>query len=56
MEKEWADKLNESPPVKVDVQIQVIYEGDSQRPKEFIITYSYDNIQQEPKRITNEER
>ena len=56
MEKEWADKLNESPPVKVDVQIQVIYEGDSQRPKEFIITYSYDNIQQEPKRIPNEER
>lgn len=55
-EKEWADKLNESPPVKVDVQIQVIYEGDSQRPKEFIITYSYDNIQQEPKRIPNEER
>ncbi len=40
MEQEWAEALADGS--TVDVNIQVIYEGASQRPKEFVVKYTID--------------
>lgn len=41
MEKKWKDALSEGK--KVEVDIQIIYDSDSKRPKRFLVEYKITN-------------
>ena len=43
MEQEWANALKETPPKKVSVKINPIYEGKSMRPTKIKVKYKIDN-------------
>jgi hypothetical protein len=53
MEQEWKNQLEKTPAVTVEVSIEIVYSGDSQRPESFIVNYSYDGVPQETKIIEN---
>lgn len=54
MEEEFAAKLSESPPVKVEITITPVFSGSSKRPIEFRVNYKYNGIlQPDTKRIPN---
>jgi hypothetical protein len=53
IENEWARALSGVPPLKVEVNIKVIYEGTDLRPSGFEIKYKIDGKAIEPVRISN---
>ncbi|MBP4137584.1 DNA/RNA non-specific endonuclease [Flavobacterium sp. P7388] len=53
IENEWARALSAVPPLKVEVNIKVIYEGTDLRPSAFEIKYKIDGKAIEPVRISN---
>jgi hypothetical protein len=53
IENEWARALSAVPPLKVEVNIKVIYEGTELRPNAFEIKYKIDGKTIEPVRISN---
>ncbi|WP_342559067.1 DNA/RNA non-specific endonuclease [Metasolibacillus sp. FSL K6-0083] len=42
IENKWAAALNETPPKKVTIDIEVIYSGDNKRPEKFKVNYTID--------------
>ena len=53
MEKEWANALKETPPKKVTVKINPVYEGNSKRPIEFNVKYKIGDNEAVIKSIKN---
>ncbi|MGG2017854.1 DNA/RNA non-specific endonuclease [Bacillus sp. S10(2024)] len=42
LENEWAAALSADPPKEVTVDVELVYDGNNMRPKEFIVNYSID--------------
>lgn len=53
MEKEWANALKETPPKKVSVKINPVYEGNSMRPIELNVKYKIGDNEAVIKSIKN---
>jgi len=47
IEDEWAAALKETPPKEVKVNVEIIYDGNSKRPSEFIVEYEIDGRYEE---------
>jgi predicted ribonuclease toxin of YeeF-YezG toxin-antitoxin module len=53
LENMWAKALNSKPPKSVEVKINPVYKGDSQRPVSFEIEYKIGNKKWVPVRFNN---
>ncbi|WP_243735367.1 DNA/RNA non-specific endonuclease, partial [Paenibacillus turpanensis] len=42
IEDKWAAALNETPPKKVTVDVEIVYSKDNMRPEKFIVNYTID--------------
>ncbi|MEK4425945.1 DNA/RNA non-specific endonuclease [Solibacillus sp. FSL K6-1523] len=54
METEWANALKETPPKKVYVKIEPVYQGNSQRPSHFDLVYEIEGKEMVEKNIRNQ--
>lgn len=42
IENQWAAALNETPPKKVTVDVEIVYSEDNMRPEKFVVNYTID--------------